>query len=296
MGCLPEAQVGDGAGAGLLGVVDEVALGEVVRGLADDLDRVLVRPDRTVSAQAVEDGPVGAGMLGGVLLVVGQAGVGQVVLDAHGEVVARALLLEVVQDGAGHARVELAGAQAVAPAHDARPAGQLQQPLLLRLADGGTHVLVERLAKRARLLGAVQHRDRLHGGGQRPGELLHAPGAEQPHLDQADLLPLLHQVADHLFHAVRARAHHHHHPLGVRGAHVVEEPVGAAGEGREAVHRLLHDRRGGQVVAVHRLAGGEVGIRVLGGAADDGAVGTQAPGAVGAHQLLVDHGPHRLLG
>ncbi len=52
----PEAQVGDRDGAGLLGVVDEVALGVVGRVLADDLDGVLVGAHGAVRAEAVEDG------------------------------------------------------------------------------------------------------------------------------------------------------------------------------------------------------------------------------------------------
>ena len=59
-GLRTEAQVAHGEHAGLLGVVDEVALHVVARVLADDLDRVLVRPDGAVGAQAVEHGPVDA--------------------------------------------------------------------------------------------------------------------------------------------------------------------------------------------------------------------------------------------
>ena len=50
-----EAQVRDGHRPRLLRVVDEVALGVVVRLLADDLDRVLVRPDSAVGAETEED-------------------------------------------------------------------------------------------------------------------------------------------------------------------------------------------------------------------------------------------------
>ena len=58
---LAEAQVRDGDGAGLLGVVDEVGLGKVVGGLADDLDGVLVGADGAVGAEAEEHRFVGAG-------------------------------------------------------------------------------------------------------------------------------------------------------------------------------------------------------------------------------------------
>jgi hypothetical protein len=51
-----DAQVRDRDGARLLRVVDEVGLDEGVALLAEDLDRVAVRPDRAVGAQAEEDG------------------------------------------------------------------------------------------------------------------------------------------------------------------------------------------------------------------------------------------------
>jgi hypothetical protein len=55
-GVRPKPQVGDGDRAGLLGVVDKVALGVVVRIAADDFDGVLVGPHRAVGPQTVEHG------------------------------------------------------------------------------------------------------------------------------------------------------------------------------------------------------------------------------------------------
>ena len=54
-----EAQVRDGLRAGLLGVVDEVPLGVQIRLVTEDLDRVLVRADRPVGAEAEEHGADG---------------------------------------------------------------------------------------------------------------------------------------------------------------------------------------------------------------------------------------------
>src|SRR5262249_59332457 len=51
----PEAQVRDRLRAGLLGVVDEVALRVQTLLVAEDLDRVLVRADRAVGAEPEED-------------------------------------------------------------------------------------------------------------------------------------------------------------------------------------------------------------------------------------------------
>ena len=51
----PKRRLADRVGAGLLGVVDEVALGAVRRVVADDLDGVLVGADGAVGAEAVEE-------------------------------------------------------------------------------------------------------------------------------------------------------------------------------------------------------------------------------------------------
>src|SRR5215467_11559871 len=49
-----ETQMRDGDGAGLLGVVYEVPLRPLAGFLADDLDRVFVRPDRAIGAETKE--------------------------------------------------------------------------------------------------------------------------------------------------------------------------------------------------------------------------------------------------
>jgi hypothetical protein len=82
-----EAQVRDGDRPGLLGVVDEVALGEQVRALADDLDRRLVGADGAVRAEPEEHRLDLAGRAGVAEFGVDrQAQVGDVVVDADREV------------------------------------------------------------------------------------------------------------------------------------------------------------------------------------------------------------------
>ena len=120
----PEAQVRDGDGARLLRVVDEVALREVVRLLADDLDRVLVRADGAVGAEAVEEGAHRVGRLDVELRVPGKRRVRHVVHDADREVVLRLRLRELVEDGLHHAGRELLGREAVAAADDERLGGE----------------------------------------------------------------------------------------------------------------------------------------------------------------------------
>ena len=291
-----EAEVADRVAAGLLRVVDEVALGVVVGLVADDLDRVLVGADGAVGAEAVEHALLGALALEVEVLVPLEAQVALVVVDAEHEFLLGLGGLEVVERGLDEGRGELAGAQAVAAADDGRPGLELGLAVLHRLADGGADVLVQRLADGARLLGAVEHGDLLDGGGQGAQEVLDGEGAVQADDDGADLLALLDEVVDGLGHGVGAGAHHDQHALGVGGADVVEQVVLAAGVLGQLVHVLLDDGRGGLVVLVDRLAAGEVHVGVLAGAADGRLLGIEAAGAMGADELRVDHVLHHLVG
>ncbi len=76
-----EAQVRRGHAAGLLGVINEVSLNFVVGAVADNLDRVLVRPNRAVGAETIEHRRVTVEG-DNVVRVEIEAAAGDVVLDA----------------------------------------------------------------------------------------------------------------------------------------------------------------------------------------------------------------------
>ena len=290
-----EAQVGNGDGAGLLGVVDEIALGVIVGILADDLDRVLVGADGAIRAEAVEHGAHGFGMLGGEAGVEGQAGMSDVLVDADGEVVLGAGLGQLVEDGLDHGRGEFLGGKTVAAADDLGE-GKGDRAGGNGLGDGGDHVAIERLARGAGFLGAVQDGNALHGGGQGGDEVLDGEGAEKADLENAQLRAALVQVLDGLLGGFGSGAHEDEDVLGVGGADVIEELVLAAHLGGELVHDLLHDGGAGVVEGVDGLAGLKEDVGVLRGAAEDGAVGAHGAGAVGADQVVVDHGAQVVLG
>ena len=92
-------------------------------------------------------------------------GLSEVVLDAQGEVILGPVLPELVEDRLDHARGELLAGKTVAASDDLARAPCLGQ--------GVHHVQVQRLAGRARLLGAVEYGDGLDGGRQGGGEVLH---------------------------------------------------------------------------------------------------------------------------
>ena len=103
----PEAQVRNRHGAGLLRIVDEIALGVQRRGVADDLDGILVGTHRAVGAEAVEQSLEGVGMTGvAVGRVPVEIAVRDIVDDADGELIARRVLGEFVVHALDHARRE----------------------------------------------------------------------------------------------------------------------------------------------------------------------------------------------
>ena len=144
----PEAQVRHGLRAGLLRVVDEVALGVQVLLGPEDLDRVLVRADRPVRAEPEEDRADRVGRLDVQRRVVGQARAGDVVVDADREPAPRPLARELVEHAGDHARGELLRRQAVAAAD--HPRHDLALAVRVRLGQRGDHVEEQRLARSSR--------------------------------------------------------------------------------------------------------------------------------------------------
>ena len=282
-GVIAEAQVADGHAAGLLGVVLEVRLDVLVGVVADDLDGVLVGADGTVAAQTPELALDGAGGRGvGTVLILGQREVGHIVHDADGELTLHLVLLQLVIHGEHGGGRRVLAAQAVTAADDLHivPAGVGQR---------GDNVLIQRLALRAGLLGAVQHGDLPHGGGQRLDELLSGEGAEQAHLHQTHLLAVGVQVVDDLLGHVADGAHGHDDAVSVGGAVVVEQLIVGAQLGVDLVHVLLHHGGQGGVVAVAGLAVLEEDVAVLVAAAHMGMLGVQGVLAELGHGVHVAH-------
>ncbi len=167
-GIRPEAQVRLGLRTRLLRVVDEVRLRVQTFFGPEDLDRVLVRADRSVRTQPEEDRPDRIGRLDVERRVVVDAGPGDVVVDADGEPPPRLLAGEFGEHAGNHGGGELLGGQPVTSAGDARH----DRPLSVgvRLGERRDDVQIQRLADRTGLLGAVQHADRAHRRRQRVEE------------------------------------------------------------------------------------------------------------------------------
>ena len=109
-GLRPEPQVRDGDRPGLLGVVHEIALGEQIGALADDLDRGLVGADGPIRAEPEEDRLDLADRARNLEHAVDrQAEVGHVVVDADREMAFRSRRGEFLEDRLDHRRRHLLG-------------------------------------------------------------------------------------------------------------------------------------------------------------------------------------------
>jgi hypothetical protein len=115
-----EPQVRDRVRAGLLRVVDEVALRMAVRVRGQNLRRVLVRADGAVGAQAEEQRPHDVRRLDVEARVHSEAGVRDVIGDPDREPALGLRLLQLVEDRPGHRGIEVLRGQAVAAADDDR--------------------------------------------------------------------------------------------------------------------------------------------------------------------------------
>ena len=281
-GLVAEAQVAHRHAAGLLRVILEVGLHVLVRVVADDLDAVLVRANRTVAAETPElalDGALcrrrGRGLLG-------KAHVGHVVHDADGELALHLVLCKFLVD------CEDGGGRRVLAAQTVTAADHLDVGLT-GVRERGHHVEIKRLAQGAGLLRAVQHRKLLAGLGDRRNQLVRAERTVQAHLHQAHLLALRAQIVDDLLRHVADGAHRDDHAVGVGRAVVVEQLVVGPQLLVDLCHVLFHDLGHRFVVLVAGLAVLEEDVAVLMAAAHGRVLGAQGSGTEGRDRVHVHH-------
>ena len=141
----------------------------------------------------------------------------------------RPLARELVEHAGDHARGELLRGQPVAAADHGRH--RLARAVAVRLVERREHVEEQRLAERAGLLGAVEHRDAAHARRQRLRQLARRERPVEPHLRHAHPLAARLQERDRLARGLAARAHDHEHALGLRVAGC-SRPAGSGGRSR----------------------------------------------------------------
>jgi hypothetical protein len=220
-------------------------------------------------SQAPEDRPGDVVGLDGERLVEAHAAVADVVPDAERRPGAGRLVRHLGEQARQHRRGQLLGGEPVADADRARGAREARRSREGVLVQRALDVLQQRFADRARLLRAVQHGHDAGRGGDRLQEAARVERPEQPDLDGADLLAAILRPGHGLVGRVGRRAHQHQDAIGVRGAHVLERLVVAAGAGAELVHHRRHHVGQGAVGGFDPLARLEEHVGVLRGAAHD---------------------------
>ncbi len=236
-----EAQMRNRLRAGFVRVVNEISLRIETGILGDDLHAVLVRADRAVGAKSVEDRAGDVGLLDHEAFVDRQAGMADVVVDAHGEAGPWPRCLQFVERGLGHCRSEIFRRQAVAAADHSRH----RRPLAGRdgAREGGHDILEQRFAGGARLLRPVQNGDAAHGVRQGRQQMGDRKRPIQAHLQHADLFARCPQGCGGGTRGFGARSHQDQHPFGVRVALIVEQMILPAGHARRgAAWRLQRCR------------------------------------------------------
>ena len=266
----------------LLGVVLEIRLGVLGGVGVDDVDGVLVCADRTVGAEAPELAADDVLVVGIERRFDGERTVRHVVHDADREAVHRLLCGEVAEDGFDLRRVGVLRGEAVAAAVHGERGG------MLRRRQHGADVQVQRIARGAHFLAAVEHGDAFDRGGQRGEEVFGGERAVQVDLEEPGPAAACVQPVDGLADGAGDGAHGDHDVFGVGRAVVVEKVVLAAGHGRDLVHAGLHDTGQCVVERVVRLAHLEEDVRVLHGRAEHRVFRVQRVGAERLELLHVD--------
>ncbi|MPM69303.1 hypothetical protein SDC9_116248 [bioreactor metagenome] len=171
------------------------------------------------------------------------------------------------------------------------PSGRCRQAV----GQGGEDVGEQRFGGCAGLLRTVQHGDGADRPRQRGEERLDRERPVEPHRQHPDLLAVGVELGGGLGQGAGGRAHHHDHPVRVRGAGVLDQVVGPPGQRGELVEHLLHHGGHRVVERVRGLGGLEEGVRVLRGAADRRVVGGQPAGPMRLDVLVADQAPQRVV-
>ncbi len=281
-----ETQVRAGEAARLLRVVGEVGLTVFIGIVADDLHRVLVGAHGTVSTQTIELG-LEHRVAHHDRSYRGQRAEVHVVDYADGEVILRLRQSQIVVNGDHVGRSGVLRRQTETAGVDGRSVGAV----LVHLA----HVEIERLARSARLLGAVEHSDALRGGGDSSEKMLRRERTEQMNAHQTHLLALGHQMVYGFLSGLCARTHGDDHALGLGIAIIVEEVIFAAGDGGNLLHVVLHDLGNSLIYGVARLAVLEEHVAVLGHAAGNGSIRIESAVAESGHGVAIEQRSEILL-
>ena len=280
-GAVTESEVRNGDTAGLLGVILEVCLNELVGMVADDLDGVLVSTNGTVTAETPELAlnHISGSCVGSGLLLEGVTG--KIVNYADSEVIllfACHVLIN-CEDGSGSSILR---AETVSTAENLNAASA-------NLVESCDNVEVKGLAKRAGLLGSVKYGNDLCTCGNSLSKLCRNEGSVKSYLNETNLLALCKKIIYNLLCYVTYRAHSDDNALCVGCTVVVEELVVSAELCVNLAHVLLYNCGKSVIVGVARLSVLEEDIAVLCRAAKYGVLGVERSVAERLNCVHINH-------
>ena len=212
----PEAQMRNRDGPGFLRVINEVALRIIVGVLADDLDGFLVRADRAVRAEPVEQRAHHLRRFDRKFRVHREARVAHIVHDADREMILRLRDGEIVEHGLDHRRGEFLRGQTVATADNFGRPGELRRPVGSRFREGIDHIEIQRLAVAPGSLVRSSTAIALDRGRQRGDEAIHIQRTIQPDFQHPRLRAAQVQRVHRLMHRFATGAHQDDHALRIR--------------------------------------------------------------------------------
>ena len=281
-GRITESEVRNGDTACLLGVILEVCLNELIGVVSDDLDRVLVCSNRSVSAKTPELALDHIGRRG-----IGSCGLGKretckIVYDTNGEVILGSRLAKVSVNREDRCGSSILRTKTVSAADnlDTGSAG---------LSKSGNNVKIKGLAKRAGLLGSIENCDLLNGCGNSLSKLLGNEGTVKSYLDKTDLLALSKHIVDNLFSNVANRTHSDDNAVCIGCAVVVEELIICAELLVDLAHILLNDCGKRIVISIASLSVLEEDISILSGASESRGLGVERAIAECLDSVKVNH-------
>ena len=216
-GAIAKAQVRTGETTRLLRVVREVCLAILVGVVTDNLYRVFVGTYSTICAQSIELGLEQIIATHGDFLLFGQGGKGNIIYDTYGKVVLWLWQFQVLEHGHDLGGRGVRGAQAIASAYDKR--------LALVVIKGALHVKIQRLSLRSGFLGAVEHGNALHGGGQCLLQEVHGEWTIEVYGHHTYLFALLYHVVDSFAGSFGGGTHQDDNVLGVLRSIIVEQVI-----------------------------------------------------------------------
>ncbi len=288
----PETQVRCGHGPGLARVIHKIALRIETCVFTKNFDGVFIGAHSAVRTQTVEERTGGFRRLRGEGGIIGNTGMGNIVVNTDSKAPFRLLFAHLVKNTLDHGRSKFAGGKTITTADNAGQhcEGRVAVDRCFRNSSGNIHE--QRFACGSGLFGPVKNAD--HFRCFREGSKKGGCGERtiETHNNGTDFLAFLHEIINGFRCRFRSGTHKHNHPLRIWSADIIKKVILTADYGSKFIHGLLHNGGAGFIKRIAGLAGGKEHVGVLGSTAEHGTIRRHCAHAVGKDQLVINHGTH----